>query len=149
MSDSSRDQPRHPNQAASPDAALTPQAPQPEPPVAAAFPEHVQVLSTPDVGRTKDPTFLEKWGIIFLAGAGLWILLASSSILIFFLEHLPPLPSLAGLNPEQAKEAMSLHKQLLDNWRDSLSYIFDLLVTKTALPVVTLLLGYLFGKQKS
>jgi hypothetical protein len=30
-----------------------------------------------------------------------------------------------------------------------LTYIFDLLITKTALPLVTLLLGYLFGKGKS
>jgi hypothetical protein len=31
--------------------------------------------------------------------------------------------------------------------RDSLTYIFDLLVTKTAMPLVTLLLGYLFGRR--
>jgi hypothetical protein len=94
-------------------------------------------------------TFLEKWGIVFVAWAGGWILLVGSGILIYFLRHQPALPSLAGLTAEQAKEVLNLHKQLYDQWRDSLTYIFDLLVTKTALPLVTLLLGYLFGKGKS
>ncbi len=94
-------------------------------------------------------TFLEKWGVLFVACAGGWILLVGSGILIYFLGHLPAQPSLAGLSAEQAKEVLNLHKQLYDQWRDSLSYIFDLLVTKTALPIVTLLLGYLFGKGKS
>ena len=95
------------------------------------------------------PTFLEKWGIVFVACAGGWILLVGSGILIYFLCHQPALPSLAGQTAEQAKEVLNLHKQLYDQWRDSLTYIFDLLVTKTALPLVTLLLGYLFGKGKS
>jgi len=95
------------------------------------------------------PTFLERWGVVFVAFAGGWILLAGSGILIYFLLNQPAFPNLAGLTPEQAKDALSLHKQLYDQWRDSLTYIFDMLVTKTALPLVTLLLGYLFGKGKS
>jgi len=95
------------------------------------------------------PTFLEKWGIVFVACAGGWILLVGSGILIFFLSHQPTLPSLAGLAADQAKDVLNLHKQLYEQGRDSMTYIFDLLVTKTALPLVTLLLGYLFGKGKS
>jgi hypothetical protein len=32
-------------------------------------------------------------------------------------------------------------------FRDPVGYVFDLTVTKTVLPIVTLLLGYLFGKK--
>jgi hypothetical protein len=41
------------------------------------------------------------------------------------------------------------HKQVSDQWSELLTRIFDLLVTKTVLPIFTLLLGYLFGKAKS
>jgi hypothetical protein len=95
------------------------------------------------------PTFLERWGVVFVAFAGGWILFVGSGILIYFLGHQPPFPNLSGLTADQAKEALNIHKQLDDQWRDSLTYIFDLLVTKTTLPLVTLLLGYLFGKGKS
>ena len=95
------------------------------------------------------PTFLEWWGVVFVSCAGGWIPLVGSGLLIHFLRNQPAIPSFAGLTAEQAKDALSVHKQLFDQWRDSLTYIFDLLVTKTALPLVTLLLGYLFGKGKS
>ena len=87
--------------------------------------------------------------MVFVACAGGWILLTGSGILVYFLSHQPGLPALSGLSVEQAKELAGVHKQLNDQWRESLTYIFDLLVTKTALPIVTLLLGYLFGKGKS
>lgn len=93
------------------------------------------------------PSFLERWGVTFVTFAGGWILVVGSSILVYFLRHLPAQPSLAGLSAGQIRDALGVHKQLLDQSRDSLTFIFDLLVTKTALPVVTLLPGYLFGKK--
>ena len=109
------------------------------------------VVSPPDPGEISlaPPTFLERWGVVFLAFAGGWILLAGSGILIYFLLNQPPSPNLAGLTTDQAKDALAVHKQLYDQWRDSLTYIFDLVISETALPLVTLLLGYLFGKGKS
>jgi hypothetical protein len=106
-------------------------------------------VTTDSVGGASDvkPSFLEKWGVVFLAFAGGWILLVCSGIFLFFLSHLPPLPNLSGLTADQVKDALSQHKQLVDQWRDSLTFLFDLLVAKTALPIVTLLLGYLFGKK--
>jgi hypothetical protein len=104
-------------------------------------------VSTAAVGEATDATFLERWGVVFLACAGGWILAVASAILIYFLCHLPALPNLTGLSTDQVKDALNIHKQALDQWRDSLTFIFDLLVTKTALPIVTLLLGYLFGKK--
>jgi hypothetical protein len=109
----------------------------------------VNVVSLPDVGEVvvAPPTFLERWGVVFVACTGGWILLVGTGLLIYFLHYQPALPSLAGLTVDQARDVLITHKQLVDQWRDSLNSIFDLLVTKTALPVVALLLGYLFGKK--
>jgi len=108
-------------------------------------------LTTADAGKARlhPSTFLEQWGSEFLAVAGVWVLLVCSAILVYFLCHLPAPPNLAGLTAEQAKDALSVYKQLVDQWRDSLVSIFDLLVTKTSLPIVTLLIGYLFAKKTS
>ena len=110
----------------------------------------VDMVDVGQVGTAENlqATFLQRWGVIFVACAGVWILLVGSGVLIYFLRTQPTPPGLAGLTTEQAKDALSLYKQFSDQWRDSLTYIFDLLVTKTALPVVTLLLGYLFGKTE-
>jgi hypothetical protein len=59
------------------------------------------------------------------------------------------LPKRFGIIARSSERRLAVYKQLCDQSRDSLTYIFDLLVTKTALPLVTLLLGYLFGKTKS
>ena len=44
---------------------------------------------------------------------------------------------------------MDIHKSLVDQYRDTISFVFDLVVTKTILPLITLLLGYLFGKTRN
>jgi hypothetical protein len=72
-----------------------------------------------------------------------------SALLIYFIWKQPEMPSMTGQTADQITQALSVHKQLLDQWGESLTRIFDLLVTKTMLPIVTLLLGYLFGKSKS
>jgi H+/Cl- antiporter ClcA len=86
---------------------------------------------------------------VFLAFAGGWILLVVTALLIYLFWKQPAFPSVAGQTPEQVTQALSVHKQLSDQWSESLTKVFDLLVTKTVLPIVTLLLGYLFGKAKS
>ncbi len=108
-------------------------------------------VSTSSVGNLEiaPPSFLERWGVTFLAWIGGWILLTGTGIVAFFLAKQPPAPNLAGLSPDAMQTALQSHKLLLDQWRDSLSYTFDLLITKTALPLATLLLGYLFGKGKT
>ncbi len=93
------------------------------------------------------PTFLEKWGVVLVACTGGWILLVASVLLAYFLWKAPTLP-LASQSPEQLKDAANSYRVISEQWRDSLTYIFDLLVTKTTLPIVTLLLGYLFGRSK-
>ena len=112
-------------------------------------PEIVQ-LSASAVGtvRIAPPSFLERWGFLFLAFFGGWIIVVGTILLVFFLTHQPAAPNLTGLSSEGVRDALSSYKLLEDQWRESLTYIFDLLITKTALPLVTLLLGYLFGKAR-
>jgi hypothetical protein len=113
-------------------------------------PENIDI-SAREIGNITiaPPTFLERWGVVFLAVAGAWILLVGTLMLIYFFWKLPAFPSVTGLTPDQATQALNIHKQLSDQWSASLAGLFDLLVTKTVLPIVTLLLGYLFGKAKS
>lgn len=103
-----------------------------------------------DVGavKTEPPSFLERWGVVFLGWVGGRILLTGTALVAYFLAHQPPPPNLGGLNNDQIKGALETHKLLLDQWHESLSNIFDLLITKTAVPIATLLLGYLFGRSK-
>jgi uncharacterized membrane protein YraQ (UPF0718 family) len=113
-------------------------------------PEDVDISAT-QIGEITitPPTFLERWGVVFLAFAGAWILLVGTALLIYFFFKQPAFPSIAGQTPEQVTQALNIHKQISEQWSESLTQIFDLLVTKTVLPIVTLLLGYLFGKAKS
>ncbi len=103
-----------------------------------------------DVGavKTEPPSFLERWGVVFLAWIGGWILLTGTALVAYFLVHQPPSPKLDGLSGDQVKSALENHKLLLDQWHESLNNVFDLLITKTAVPIATLLLGYLFGRSK-
>lgn len=107
-----------------------------------------EVVEPPPVGSASKPSFLDLWGVIFLACAGGWILLVGSAMLIYYFRTQPALPTVSGLNPDQIRNVLNVHQELLAQWRDSLTSIFDLLVTKTVLPIVTLLLGYLFGKAR-
>lgn len=96
------------------------------------------------------PTFLEKWGVVFVSVGGAWMLVIAASLLAFYLWHLSsPVTQAQGMSSSDYKEVLELHKTASDQFRDSLSFIFDLLVTKTVLPLVTLLLGYLFGSKKT
>ncbi len=94
------------------------------------------------------PTFLERWGVVFVACTGGWILFVSTAMLVYFVFQRPVFPSLAGLTADQIRSTIEVRKLAEDGWRDSVSYLFDLMVTKTALPILTLLLGYLFGRAK-
>jgi len=55
----------------------------------------------------------------------------------------------SSVKPEDYKAILELHKTATDQFREALNFAFDLMVTKTILPLITLLLGYLFGSKKS
>ena len=107
-----------------------------------------QYVEPAEIGSAIPPTFLERWGVILLTCAGAWVLAVGTTILVYYVRNAPALPDLAHLSPDQVQQALNVHKQVQDQWRDSLTSIFDLLVTRTVLPIITLLLGYLFGKEK-
>jgi hypothetical protein len=94
------------------------------------------------------PTFLEVWGVAFVSVGGLWMLGVAACLLTYYLHHLSIPPAQTG-SAENYKQILELHKAATDQFRESLSFVFDLIVTKTILPLVTLLLGYLFGSKKS
>ena len=102
----------------------------------------------PPVGVASSPTFLKRWGTIFLACAGIWVISVGTFTLVYYFRTKPILPNLDALTADHAREVLSLHKDVYEQWWVSLTSLFDLLVTKTVLPIITLLLGYLFGKKK-
>ncbi len=96
------------------------------------------------------PTFLERWGVLFVSVGGFWMLSVCVAMLWFYLTHLSLPPSqTATTRPGDYRALMELHKSATDQFRDSVNFVFDLIVTKTVLPLLTLLLGYLFGSKKS
>jgi hypothetical protein len=96
------------------------------------------------------PTFLEKWGVVFVSVGGLWMLGVCVALMWFYVAHLPSPPAQAlNAKIEDYKAILEAHKTATDQFRDSLSFIFDLMVTRTVLPLLTLLLGYLFGSKKT
>lgn len=115
-----------------------------------------QVVSIPVSGESgigaftiTPPTFLEKWGVVFVSVGGAWILFVCAGMLWYYLSHLsPPPPQTAGMKAEDYRTILELCKTASDQFRDSLTFVFDLTVTKTVLPLLTLLLGYLFGAKK-
>ena len=110
-------------------------------------------VAVPEIGigavMAEPPSFLERWGVVFLAWVGGWILLTGTALVAYSLAHQPAPPNLNGLSSDQVKSVLENQKLLLDQWHESLNDIFDLLITKTAVPIATLLLGYLFGRSKN
>lgn len=77
------------------------------------------------------PTFLEKWGVVFISVAGVRILGVCACMLRYYMSHLSVPPPLAsGMKAEDYKTNLDLHKTAGDQFRDSLSFAFDLMVTK-------------------
>lgn len=107
----------------------------------------IEHLSPKDFGDARMAA-LDRWGMRFVWWAGAWILLVASVLLADFLWKQPNLPNTANLTPDQIKQALDTYHALAAELQGSLVSIFDLLVTKTALPVVTLMLGYLFGRRQ-
>jgi hypothetical protein len=97
------------------------------------------------------PTFLEKWGVVFVSVGGIWMLGVCIAMLGYYLGHLPgPPPTQSPAETaDQYRQVLDNQKLAVDHFRDSLNFAFDLMVTKTILPLITLLLGYLFGSKKA
>jgi len=124
-----------------------------QPPAAANPPQvTIPVSGTAGIGNLSitPPTFLEKWGVVFVAVGGVWVLGVCVAMLWYYLSHLSFPPQLtAAVKPDDYKAILDLRKTTNDQFRDSVNFAFDTTVTKTVLPLLTLLLGYLFGSKKA
>jgi hypothetical protein len=77
------------------------------------------------------PTFLERWGVVFVAVGGVWMLGVCVAMLWYYLAHLSFPPALAStVKPEDYKAILDLHKTATDQFRDALNFAFDLMVTR-------------------
>jgi len=114
--------------------------------------ETIAVSGSTGIGQYEitPPTFLEKWGVVFVSVGGIWMLGVCVALMWYYLAHLASPPTQAAFTKiDDYKAFLEVHKTAADQFRDSLSFVFDLMVTKTVLPLITLLLGYLFGSKKS
>ena len=85
-----------------------------------------------------------------MAVGGVWVLSVCVAMLWYYLSHLSFPPQLTTtVNTNDYKTILDLRKTSNDQFRDSLNFAFDIMVTKTVLPLLTLLLGYLFGSKKA
>lgn len=112
----------------------------------------IPVSGTGGIGNLSinPPTFLEKWGVVFVSVGGAWMLTVCIVMLWYYLRHLAfPPPLTVTVTPADYTKLLDLRKTSNDQFRDSLNFVFDIMVTKTILPLLTLLLGYLFGSKKA
>lgn len=110
---------------------------------------HIEPEQNGELEKLQPATYLERWNTIFVAAGLFWMLCVTTVLLWYYVQHLPPTPSTAGLSAAQVKDALDTQKVVYDQYRQSLTDVFDLLVTRTVLPILALLLGYLFGKTPS
>ena len=127
-----------------------------------------EILQSGGIGSPEAVSDLERLtptqqaGLWLAAGVGLTIIgvLVFTAVVWFQTAPkppvLPPLPILT--NPATAKEALSnyqaLNQAALDNYKalnaeaiSRVTSLFDLLATKTLLPIFTAILGYIFGSR--
>ncbi len=116
----------------------------------ATFSPEIVRVSESAAGSVHDirpASFLEQWGTVFVSWGLVWMLVIASVLLVYYLLHLPQFPSLTSGSAAEIKDKLEIHKEVYQQYRDSIDNVFDLLVTKTVLPLITLLLGYLFGRS--
>lgn len=111
--------------------------------------EHIEPGQNGELEKLQPASYLERWNTIFVAAGLFWMLCVTTFLLWYYVKHLPVAPSTAGLSAAQVKDVLETQKAVYDQYRQSLTDVFDLLVTRTVLPLLALLLGYLFGKTPS
>jgi len=107
-------------------------------------------LEIPRVGSVQDkPTALDKWAFSLLCWTGITVLLFCLYG-VYDLHQIiePKLPDMKGSTVAEVQAAVNQHKLISEELRAPFLSTFDLIVTRTLMPFVTLLTGYLFGKSK-
>lgn len=107
-----------------------------------------QVLA--EAGTTKvKPTFVQLAGLWLAAGVGTIIAIVTFAVVVFVYMHYPVMPSAESIKAPTAdsKSAIEQYKELsqiaIKNGQD----LFQTIVTQALLPVLTAILGYIFGKS--
>lgn len=120
-------------------------------------------LSDPgDVSNLEKLTPTQQAGLWLAAGVGLTIVGVLVFVAVVWFQTAPAPPTLLPLpavtDPAKAKDALASYQALnqaaLDNYKalnaeaiGRVTSLFDLLATKTLLPIFTAILGYIFGSR--
>jgi hypothetical protein len=108
-------------------------------------------LRTDNIGGIKNkPTTIDWWAFFSLCCIGTVVLsmcIYGAYDLFFKIE--PALPNLTGDTLADVQASVNPHKLIEEELRAPFWSYFDLIVSRTPLPLVTLLMGFLFGKSKA
>jgi hypothetical protein len=104
----------------------------------------------PEAGKVVDHvTTIDRWAFTLLCITG-------SLVLVFCLyggfDYIvnirPALPKVSGTTVAEVQNSVNQHKLIAEELRAPFWATFDLTVSRTLLPFVSLFVGYLFGKSK-
>ena len=93
------------------------------------------------------PTFVQWAGLILAAGVGSIIAVITVLSVIFLYIHYPKAPSLEGITSANSAVILEQYKELSGIAVKSTQDLFQTIVTQALLPVLTAILGYIFGKS--
>jgi uncharacterized membrane protein len=99
-------------------------------------------------GTKLKATFVQRAGLWLAAGVGAIIALVTVFILVFVYRHYPTMPTGDAVlaNGVDAKTIIERYKELSQVTIKSGQELFQTIVTQALLPVLTAILGYIFGK---
>ncbi len=102
----------------------------------------------PEGGIKLKPTFVQRAGLWLAAGVGAVIAVVTVFILIFVYAHYPAMPSGETIlaSGADADARIAQYKELSQVAIKSGQDLFQTIVTQALLPVLTAILGYIFGK---
>jgi hypothetical protein len=92
---------------------------------------------------------LQRAALWVALGVGVMILLVGAPLAIAWVTGGPPAPKLEGLTPEVAKAVIEQYRALVQIHDEAARARFDEIVLKALLPILTLVLGYVFGSQRN
>jgi hypothetical protein len=106
-----------------------------------------EVLAAAGTTKVK-ATFVQLAGLWLAAGVGAIIAVVTVAVIVFVYVHYPIIPSTEALKEAaDSKIAIEQYKELsqiaIKNGQD----LFQTIVTQALLPVLTAILGYIFGKS--
>ncbi len=109
-----------------------------------------EIVSSDRIFSFENVQFDEKWpttkvGYYLAIFVLIYIALVTVIILINYLWHTPSLPAVSGLEPG----VLESYDHLSNTARDQAVELFDTFVHKSMIPVLTAILGYIFGVRGS